>query len=185
MRLKVAAIMMAVIAISAAFGASAYTTGSIDRSSTVDVVTDTNGLIGLTDGNSGDLVYTSGGKLTIDFSNAGISASGVNPDANFTLGNASAPTTTYAFTMTNQDSVAHDLTLSYTASDNTVTGDGTDNIKFLVYDSTGSSLGTASEETALDLTSTASAATVYVVVVIDTTGLTDTNNLSGTLKVSA
>lgn len=176
--------MMSVVAISAVLGASAYTTGSIDRSSTVDVVTDTNGLIGLADGNSGDLVYTSGGKLTIDFSNADVSASGVNPDANFTLGNASAPTTTYAFTMTNQDSVAHDLTLSYTASDNSVTGDA-DNIKFLVYDSAGNSLGTASEETALDLTGTAAGATVYVVVVIDTNGLSDTNNLSGTLKVSA
>lgn len=188
MRLKIAVLMMAVIAITATLGASAYTTGEVSRSSTVDVVTDADGLIALADGSSGNLVYTDGttGELAIDVTAGTSSATGVNGDATFKLGNESAPTTKAAFSITNKDSAARDLTVTYTDS-----GTGTDttgdsaNVAFKVYNSTGTLIGTASEESSLTLTSVASAETHYVVVVIDTTGLGKAADLSGTLKVSA
>lgn len=183
MRIKLTALLLAVVVVSATLGASAYTTGSLTRSSSVDVVTDDVGLIGLTDGTSGDLVYqNSAGELAIDFTNGG--AAGANTNATFELGNPNDAVNASAFNITNQDSTARDMTVSYTGAG--ATGDGTNAIEFQIYDSTGTSVGTVSEETTSDtITGVASGATLYVVIVVDTTGLSDTDDLSGTLEISA
>lgn len=183
MRLKITALLLAVVVVSATLGASAYTTGSLTRSSSVDVVSDDAGLIGLTDGTSGDLVYqNTDGQLAIDFAQGG--ATGANTNATFELGNPSDPTNATAFNITNQDATAHDLSVSYTGAG--ATGDSTNAIEFQIYDSTGTSVGTVSEEsTSATINGVGSGETLYVVIVVDTTGLSSADDLSGTLEVSA
>lgn len=185
MRVKIAALALAVIAISAAVGASAFTTGNVSRSASVDVVSDDAGLIALSDGTSGGLVsQASDGKLSIDFTSGG--AGGVNPDATYQLGNPSDPTNQTAFNISNLGAESHDLTVSYENVDAGATGDGTTNIQFQVYDSTGTQVATISEEsTSATVSGVASGETLYVVMDIDTTGLTNSTSLSGTLNVSA
>jgi hypothetical protein len=185
MRFKIAALALAVIAVSATVGASAFTTGSVTRSTSIDVVNDDTGLIALADGTSGGLVtQESNGKLTIDFTKGG--ASGVNPDASYELGDTNDPTNKTAFNISNLDAETHDLTVSYTNVDAGATGDGTPNIQFRIYDSTGTEVGTVSEEsTSATVSGVASGSTLYVVISIDTTGLTSSTSLSGTLEVSA
>lgn len=185
MRIKIAALAMAIIAVSATLGASAYTTGSVSRSTSVDVVSDDAGLIALADGTSGGLVtQTSNGKLAIDFTKGG--AGGVNPDASYTLGSTADPVNQTAFTVSNLDAESHDLTIEYTGVAAGATGDATANIQFKVYNSTGASVATISEEsTSATVTGVASGSTLNVVTVVDTTGLTNATSLSGTLKVSA
>jgi len=165
-----------------AFGAGAFTTGYADRTSTIDVVADSNNaLIGLEDGNTGDIVGASGDQLTIDFTNA--SANGANADAYFELGDNSSGNQTYAFKVTNNDGANHKLTLNYTLD--TADADSSANVTFEVFDASNTHLLTASEES---VGSTADGAftsgqTVYVVVKVDTTDLATSDSLSGTLRV--
>ena len=183
MRTKIAVLAVAVIAISATLGASAYTTGNVSRTASIDVVSDDVGLIALSDGTSGDLVSQSGDQLTIDFT-AG-SAGGVNGDAHYELGDPTDATNRTAFNISNLDAEAHSLTVEYSG----VTGDALDgsaNIEYQIYDESGSSVATVSEEsTTATINEVASGETLYVVMVIDTNGLGSTADLSGTLTVSA
>ena len=183
MQSKITVLAVAFIAVAATLGASAYTTGSVSRSANIDVVSDDVGLIGLSDGTSGDIVtQTAGGELSIDFAVG--TASGVNPNAQYEVGDIANSNTTMAFNVSNLDSEAHSLTIDYTADDTTV-NDGTANVKFRVFDSAGTDLGTASEESPLTVNSVAAGSTLNVVIVVDTTGLTNSTSLSGTLEVSA
>lgn len=182
MRIKIATLMIAVVVVSATLGASAFTTGNLSRSSSVNVVSDDVGLIALDDGDSGGLVYMNGDQLAIDFTQGG--ASGANVEATFKLGDPNDPTNHTAFNITNQDKQSHDLTVEYTGAG--ATGDNTDNIQFKIFDSAGSEVGTVTEEsTSAEITGVNSGDTLYVVVVVDTTGLSGTDDLSGTLTVSA
>lgn len=185
MRVKIAALVMAVIAISATLGASAYTTGTVTRSASVDVVSDDAGLIALSDGTSGGIVSQgTDGALNINFAQG--SAGGVNPSATYELGNPTDPTNQTAFNVSNLDSTSHSLTVEYTNVESAVKGDGTTNIQFQFYNSTGSQVATISEESSsATINSVGSGETLYVVVVVDTTGLTSSESLTGDLTVSA
>lgn len=180
---QVVAIAVVAVALTATLGVSAFTTGSLDRSSNVNVVTDDKGLIALSDGTSGDLVkMNSTGSLTIDFTRGG--AGGANTDGHFELGNPSDANNQSAFNITNQDATAHDLTIKYTGVSESQDTDA--NIQFQVYDSTGTQVATVSEEsTSATISSVSSGTTHYVVIVVDTYGLDSSVDLSGTLTVSA
>lgn len=179
---KIGALALILVIVSASFAATAFTTGSVDRQANVNVVNDDTGLLALADGTSGDLVYQNAtGALEIDFTAGG--AGGVNTAANYELGDPNNANTSYAFNVTNLDAESHDITLSYDGSD---TEDADANIQFQVYDSTGTLVSTADEEGATaGLTGVASGQTHYVVIVVDTNGLTSASDLSGTLTVSA
>lgn len=183
MRNTIAVLFVAVLAVGAVIGASAYTSGSVSRSANVNVVSDDTGLIGLTDGTSGDLVYQdTSGQLAIDFTAGG--AGGVNSDATFSLGDSTDLTNQNAFNITNNDATSHDLTIEYTGAG--ATGDGTAAISFRIYDGTGTEVATVTEEsTSATITGAASGASYDVVIEIDTTGLSNADDLSGTLTVSA
>ena len=185
MRTKIAVLAVAVIAVSATLGASAYTTGNVSRTANIDVVTDDAGLIALADGTSGDLVTQSGDQLAIDFTAGG--AGGVNTDAHYELGNPSDPTNQTAFNISNLDAEAHSFTVEYTNVNTNATGDGTENIQYRVYDSSGTEQAIVSEESTSNSATinVASGETLYVVMVIDTTGLDSSADLSGTFNVSA
>ena len=180
MRNKLTVLAVAIVAVSATLGASAYTTGSVSRSANINVVSDDAGLIALSDGTSGDLVTQTNGKLSIDFTKGG--AGGVNPDARYELGDTSDPANKTAFNVTNLDAEDHSLDIEYTGADT----DGTAHLTFHVFDDTGAEVATVTEENGVQSTGTVgSGSTLNVVMVVDTTGLTNSTDLSGTLKVSA
>lgn len=182
MRQKIAIIAITVAVAAGMLGASAYTSGSVDRQSNVDVVTDGSGLIGLEDGTSGDLVFVNDtGALEIDFTNG--SASGVNTNATFNLGDTNDPTNASAFNITNNDAETRDISIDYTLDSADSDADG--NLKFKIYDSAGNLKGEATEESSASVTGVSSGSTLYVVIVVDTHGLSSTDDLSGTLTISA
>lgn len=184
MQTRILTVAMVVIAISAAVGMSAFTSGNVERSANVNVVNDDVGLIGLEDGNSGELVTQDGttGELTIDFTSG--SANGVNPSAHFELGDPANGNETMAFNITNNAAQSVDLTMDYTLTNTESDGDA--NIRFQVYDGTGTQVANVTEHSgAQNINGVASGTTHYVVIVVDTNGLTSSDDLSGTLKVSA
>lgn len=165
-------------------GTSAFTTAEVDRQANVDVVADDAGLLGLTDGNSGNLVYqNSSDQLAIDFTNG--SADGANTDAKFVLGDPENPGSSQAFIITNNDAESHTIEATYNA--NTDDAQNAENLKFEIYD--GGSLKTtikASSDSAV--TWEAPAGSSYDVVVTVDTGhdsaavLQSDADLSGTLE---
>ncbi|WP_136592067.1 VCBS domain-containing protein [Salinigranum halophilum] len=178
------AVLMAglVLVATTAVGASAFTSASIDREANANVVADQNGLLSLTDGNSGDLIFEDGtGQLAMDLT-AG-SAKGANTDALFVFGDRQSPSTTQAFTITNNDATTHDITVSYDGTDDNSAA----NLQFEIYDAEGSSVGTVDEEGTTATISAPASATYYVVVVLDTGHgeagvLQEDTDLSGTLS---
>lgn len=178
-RLKVGLMAVMLVVASGAFAASAYTSGSVERTANVNVVSDDAGLIALQDGTDGELVYQNGtGALAIDFTQGG--AEGVNTAAHFEIGDPADANSTYAFNVTNLDTEAHSFTFEYTGPSQ----NGDNNIQFQVYDSNGGPLGTANEEGSTASANLGSGDTAYVVLVVDTYGLDNTTDLSGTLNIS-
>lgn len=174
-----------------AVGASAFTAATVERGADANVVADNTGLVGLTDGNSGDLVFqNTDDQLEIN-TRAG-TAIGVNTDARFELGNPDAPTSSYAFEIRNNDAEAHGFNLTYTLDDGG-SEDGFVHVEYQVYDSSGTSVGTADEEGGLAQFDADPGERFYVVVVFDTAVAdgsggedveTSTSDLSGTLEVA-
>lgn len=167
-----------------AVGASAFTAATVDRQANTDVVADENGLLGLTDGNSGNLVFqdASTDQLVIDFENG--TALGANTDARFELGNPAAPSTSQAFQVRNNDDEAHGINVSYALDADD--GNTDVNYEFQVYDSSDALVGTVTEEGDTAALNAAAGESYNVVVVVDTghstTTLTSTSDLSGTLS---
>lgn len=187
--LTVAIIAAMVLTGTGVIAASSFTTATLSRDTQIDVVSDANGFIALTDGDSGGVVYVDSttGELKIDF--AAGSATGVNVNSTYELGTPSwSPGNERAFNITNQDTVSHSIRLNYTVSDGTSgVGDGSSSVEFQVYNSTGTNVATEDEETG-DVSFTAtSGETFAVVVVVDTTmaGVDKSDDLSGTLNVTA
>ena len=183
---KVLTILMASLLLvgTVSIGASAFTAATVDRSANVDVVADNNVLLALTDGNSGNLVSQDGSteQLGIDLGSG--TAAGANPNATFELGNPAAPTTSNAFTIENQDAEQHQINVKYTGADT----NSEDNLVFEIYDSTGTSVGTVTEEGTTASFTAPAADTFYTVVTVDTGGgsaatdLTSASDLSGTIS---
>ncbi|MEF8786895.1 MAG: hypothetical protein V5A45_13250 [Haloarculaceae archaeon] len=166
-------------------GTSAFTSATVERQADANVVTDENGLLGLTDGNSGNLVYQdSADQLAIDFTNG--TADGANTDALFELGDPANPGASKAFQVTNNDAEAHKITAGYTLDADD--GNSVANLEFQVYDDTGALVGNVTEEGQTVSMDAAAAETYDVVVVVDTghgtDTLTSTADLSGTLALT-
>ena len=166
-------------------GTSAFTTAAIDRQANVDVVADEAGLLGLTDGTSGELVFQNGeGQLGIDFT-AG-TAGGANTNALFELGNPDDPTNSQAFIITNNDVEDHVINTEYRA--NTTDATTEDNLKFEVYEGSGTLVDTISASGATASWEATANTDYYVVVTVDTGYSSDLlgpdADLSGTLGFS-
>lgn len=174
-----------VLVAATAAGASAFTAATVERQANTDVVADEDGLVGLTDGNSGNLVYqdASSDQLVIDFENG--TALGANTDAMFELGDPANPGTSQAFQVRNNDDEAHAISVSYTLDADD--GNSDDNYEFRIFDSTGTSVGTVTEEGTTASLAADAGESYNVVVVVDTGHgsagtLTSTSDLSGTLS---
>lgn len=180
---------LALVLATGLIGASSFTTATLTRDASIDVVSDTNGFIGLADEHSSNIVSENGdGALTIDF--AQNSATGVNVNSTYEIGvpGTSDAANEAAFSITNNDGVAHDIKLNYTVTDSApVVGDGANSTEFQVYDSDSNSIATISEEDSGSTFSLAGGTTYYVVIVVDTTpaAVTQSEDLSGTLEVTA
>ena len=166
-------------------GTSAFTTAQIDRQANVDVVADDAGLLGLSDGTSGELVFQDGaGQLGIDFT-AG-TAGGANTNALFELGNPNDPTTSQAFMITNNDVESHVINTEYRANTSDATTE--DNLKFEVYDGSGALVDTISASGATASWTATANTDYYVVITVDTGHSSDLlgpdTDLSGTLGFS-
>ncbi|MFB6120129.1 MAG: hypothetical protein ABEJ68_03320 [Halobacteriaceae archaeon] len=165
------------------FGASAFTSASVQRDASVNVVTDDAGLIAIQDNTSGTLVSQTDTGLSINLANE--SASGVNADATFTFGDSSTPLEQHTFNVTNNAGQPLALTFDYTLSGSASDGDSDPNLTFDLYDASGNHLTTFSEESSSKTVSdVADGETVYVVVTVNTKGLTTSADLSGTLSVT-
>lgn len=165
-------------------GASAFTAATVDRQANIDVVADSNGLLALIDGNSGNLVYqdASTEQLGIDFTNG--TATGANVNAEFELGNPAGPTTSNAFKVENRDDEQHQINVEYTGA----TTNGEENLNVSIYDSAGTLLDSANEEGTTASFTAPAGNTFYVVMTVDTGGgavatdLTSAADLSGEIS---
>ena len=189
MKRKIAVVALLVLVATGITTASSFTTATLTRDASIDIVADNEGVIGLIDGNSGDVVQVDSttGELQIDFGGVG-TAQGVNVDSVYELGDPADPTTR-AFNITNQDGVAHTINLNYTVTGSTtnVVGNNHNATEFQVYDSSGSHVVTVSEEDSGASFSMASGESVAVVVVVDSTHaqIDQNDDLSGIFQVTA
>lgn len=163
--------------------ASSFTTATLERDANINVVADDAGFIGLTDGNSGNIVQISGDELTISFVQG--SATGVNVNSLYELGDPDDPSQR-AFNITNNDGVSHTVTLDYSVTSGDGVGDAQNHTTFRVYDTTGSQVAIATEE-ATDSFTAGSGSSYAVVMVVNTTDdtLGSAADLSGTLNITA
>lgn len=172
-------------------GASSFTTATLERNTSIDVVADGNGAIALSDETAGDIIYQKTGspgqgEVTIDFSNAG-TATGVNVNSTYELGDPDNPKTTAGMNITNNDGTSHTVNLTYTLDNPNDDNAGTNETEFQVYDKSGSSVMTISEEGTGAEASLPSGDSWIVIVIVDTTadGVDSNDDLSGTLNVTA
>jgi hypothetical protein len=122
----------------AAMGTGAFDSGKTDVNSSLNIVNDANALIAL--GNAeGQQVYVEDGQLKMDFSGGKSGAgAGVQPGSVYNY----KP----AFTITNNDGQAHDITLSYNLNDYSGGSPAWANIQFTVEDGEGNTYGFGAKE---------------------------------------
>jgi hypothetical protein len=177
---KVALLTLCLVLAVSSVSATAFTSITLDRDASVDVVADDAGLVALEAGPS-PLVTQQDGQLDVDVTNGG--AAGTNVNAVLSVGENTTSPTESAFTVTNNAATQHTLTFAY----GDVTADSatsTDNVRFAVYDASGNLTAYASESA--DATFTMGAGETYqVVLVVDTLDSTTTDDLSGTLTITS
>lgn len=161
---------------SAGVGSLALTSATVERSVNIGVASDNTAIVGLIPGSTPAASLANGDQLEIDTSTG--NSSGLNTEATFTYGDASAPTSTNLFSLTNNDDVEHDFEVSFSRAN---AGGGT--VTFEFFDGTGTSVGSVTDGQSQTFT-LGSAAQYYVVMTVDTTGTTDGATLGGTLTFS-
>jgi len=122
----------------AAMGTGAFTSATIaDRSVSVGVAEDDTSTVALNPGTNPDITIGEDGELELDLT--GDEGEGVNIDSVYTWGSHSNPTSTYAFSLTNQDENTFDsVVFKYTLNDdswitNSTTFDNQSYLRFTTY----------------------------------------------------
>lgn len=135
-RATLAVVLAAVLVLSTvAFGATAFTSATVEREASIDVVADDSGPLQFTSGSTGISKVDSNGELTLDVSLLS-GSSGINPNSSYTFGNRSADGATsvsssdYVFTINNTDTENHSVDLSYTPDLSVVEAK---NVEFEIY----------------------------------------------------
>jgi hypothetical protein len=167
----------------AALGTGAYTSASLERDSNIDIVSDSSGVLALKDELPSDIVHTDGsGQLHIDFGMG--SGKGVAPGSVYNLDPA--------FSITNYDSVSHDVTLTYDLDDYSGGSPAWANIFFTVTDGEGNSYSFGAKEqnsgdaNTVTIPDVGSGETLLVTMRVDVKDDASTSdNLNGTIEVSA
>lgn len=155
-------------------GAAAYTSATTTRAATFSIAADsTTALVGLTAGTSGQIT-DNGDKLDVSIEN-------LNTDSTFTFGDSTTLDANYAFSITNNDSSAHDFTIGY----------DTAGITFEIYEkgadwTSATSAGTVDSANSVTLSSVAAGTEFRVVMTVDTTGVASgASTLDGTMTFTA
>lgn len=151
-------------------GAVAFTSASVTRDVSIGVEADNTAIIGLEP--------SVGTELNGDVLKINGTGTGLNPKGTFTFGDSSNPTSTYAFSITNNSGETRTLTFSFSLDSRSDNAD----VTFKIFDESGNKLGTVSDGGSLDITGLGSGSTVYVVFTADTDSTTD---LSGSVTISA
>jgi len=185
MRKEMLAVGVALTLVATAFGASAFTSTTVDTSSSIQVVDDSNALVGLQDQTNGDIVDTNGGRLVIKASNS--MADGVNQNSTVEIGNFEEINSNFnasdaAFSLTNNASTSQDYTISY---DGYTDDNDVENVNFTVVDAENGVVTSVNETSEGTLTDIQSGHTRYVLVRIDTTKLSSGDDINGTLSIEA
>lgn len=194
-RATLAVVLAAVLVLSTvAFGATAFTSATVEREASIDVVSDDSGPLQFTSGSTGISKIDSNGELTLDVSMLS-GSSGINPNSSYTFGNRSADgassvsASDYVFTINNTDTENHSVGLSYTPDDSDVKAQ---NVEFEIYrmgDEDGSGpIETVQADGKTHSFKAVSDTTYHVVVHFDTgidgADIDDSGSLSGTFNAS-
>lgn len=165
-------------------GAAAYTSATVSRDATFTVAADTNALVGLAAGSAPGVTETTSGELAISIAD-------LNTESTFTFGNSTDLTTDFAFSITNNDTIAHDIAVAYGTTGvtfqiykpGTNSTDGSDDWTAATIEATvDASDGTTDQ----DLSAMASGAEYRVVMTVDTTGVASgATTLDGTLTFTS
>jgi hypothetical protein len=163
-----------------AIGSVAYTSATVKRSVTADIAADSQAIIGLNAGTHAAIYEKGNGRLVIDTSGVADST-GVNSRGTFRYGSTAHPVSTYAFSITNNDSNPHGLTVSL--SNMELPGNSWFKLDF--YDTNGDSLGTASPNQQFSYSNWGSGETIYAIIAIDTAGTNKADTISGDMVFDA
>lgn len=194
----------------AAMGSGAFSAMQAGRDADINVVNDASGLIALNDETPSDVIREEDGQLLIDFTADG-SAGGVNVDSRYQVGvpgglgfvAGQAESEGFfdvpvgqpvgpdpAFLVVNQDSIIHDVTLEYEADASDVGGS-----ELFLYFVPGVGGNSQAGKGLVEVSGTNTTASytadlspgsgIAVVLFVDTRDGSTTDDLSGTLTVSA
>jgi hypothetical protein len=185
------ALVVGLLVASSFVGAAAFTSASVTRDSTVGVAADSSAIVGLNAGSVNGVSETSAGELQVDLAGT---ASGLNIESTFTYGDSSSVESgAYAFTMTNSYDGSQTYTVNYLQGGSfSDSASSTSNLKFQFYTGNGAPLTDSSSDN-VEITeggsgqsfTLSSGQTVYVVISVDTTGLTSSDDLSGDIEITA
>jgi len=174
-------VVAALIVASVAVGSAAFTSGEVERTASVQVVGDANAVTGLQPGSTPVVTTSTGDQLQIDFSEYS-NAEGINGNATYTIGNHSAPNSTYAFNLTNNGDSEHDYKFEYNFT-NTPPTDSS--VTFTAYDESETEIAQATDSNPAQMT-LPTTETAYVVIEVDSSSAdANTDDLSGTLNITA
>lgn len=182
--LLITAVAGLVLGVPVILATGAFSSATLEREATVNVASDSEGLLALIDGhpNQDIVVEESDGTLAIDLTPG--DAAGVNQDGTFLIGSETDPSGDHAFEIQNQGTRTVSITMEYVLSGNDP-DPGTPNVKFMLYESGPPPIVTASEGTSVTVPSVDPGSSVYAVIEIDTKGISNGNDLSGALDISA
>lgn len=182
--LMVAIIAGMLLGVPVILATGAFSSTTIERTASVNVASDSEGLLALRDGhpNQDIVVEKADGTLAIDLTPG--DAAGVNKGGTFFIGSNDQPMSDHAFRIVHQGTQPVSITLNYDLSGSDPSGSA--NVKFDVYDGVdGSHLGQATETAGTTVPNVQPGDTLYVVVEIDTKGVSKGNDLSGAMDISA
>ena len=191
--LLVAGFALVVVVSAAVVSTSAFTTVTLSRETSVSVTADDDALVTLVDGHPGDgfVEQTSTSTLEIDLTRGG--ASGANTNATVELGSTSDPIDDHAFRVEHRGDAPANLSFQY-GLDGSGAGEasGPQSLVFTFAHDAGDD-GTVDTSVSLSENTGSTNATiagvqpgdpVYATVVVNTTGLSQASDLSGTLGVT-
>lgn len=193
--LLVAGFALVVVAAASVLSTTAFTSVTVERGATATVVADDTAYLSLIDGHpdGGFVEQTDAATLAIDLTRGG--AAGANRDANVTLGSTDDPVGDHAFRIVVRGDRPRDLDLGYTLAGTATSGESTGpaSLTFHFYHDDGDDGSIDATATVDENTPTSNATVsgiaagdpVYAAVVIDTTDLSPSADLSGALEVTA
>ena len=165
------------LATATTIGSVAVTSATVERDVNIAVASDDQALIGLIPGDTSAAELVNGDQLEIDVSTD--QSSGLNTNALFEYGDPSDPVSTNLFSLVNNDDDTQEFTVSFAPTE----GGNDGAVTFTLYDDGGDQVGdvTETQDQTFELDS---AEQYYVVMVVDTDGTADGDDLGGELTFS-